>query len=42
MRLVLFQPDNILGVTKGGKARLKLGDFGTAKLLDDDKVRIKS
>ena len=35
----VFQPDNILGVTRGGKARLKLADFGTAKLLDEDKVR---
>ena len=34
----IFQPDNILGVTKGGRARLKLADFGTAKLLDEDKV----
>ena len=34
----LFQPDNILGVTRGGRARLKLADFGTAKLLDEDKV----
>lgn len=33
-----LKPDNILGVTRGGKARLKLADFGTAKLLDEDKV----
>ena len=39
MTPVLFQPDNILGVSRGGKARLKLADFGTAKLLDEDKVR---
>ena len=39
---VLFQPDNVLGVTKGGKARLKLSDFGTAKLLHEDKVMTKS
>ena len=38
MMLVFFQPDNILGVTRGGRARLKLAGCGTAKLLDEDKV----
>merc|ERR1719319_1870750 len=33
-----IKPDNILGVSTGSGPRLKIADFGTAKLLDEEKV----